>query len=189
MTGYAGAPDLGSATSKTLHNEPVAGITPTTNGHGYWLYTKNGEVLAFGDAHLYKPSGQTDHGQMAGLEPASQLNHGQITGLEPASNNKGYWLVTNTGNVSAYGDAAFFGSTHLNARTIVGMATTPDNRGYWVVTSAGKVYRFGDAKLYRMNSAQPISARVTGIVATPDGHGYWLLLRNGQAVGFGDASR
>ncbi len=188
VTGYDGAPDLGSATGKTLHNEPVAGITPTTNGHGYWLYTKNGEVLAFGDAHLYKPAGQTDHGQMAGLEPASQMNHGQITGLEPASNNKGYWLVTNTGNVSAYGDAAVLGSIHLNTRTVVGMAATPDSHGYWVVTAAGKVYRFGDAKPYRMNGAQPISAKVIGIVATPDGNGYWLLLRNGQAVGSGDAS-
>ena len=59
----------------------------------------------------------------------------------PASNpgslgdSLGYRMVTSTGGVLTFGDAAFYGTTaskHLNA-PIVAMAPTPDGHGYWLI--------------------------------------------------------
>jgi hypothetical protein len=109
--------------------------------------------------------------------------------MTPTRDNKGYWLVTATGNVSAYGDATALGGSNANKQQpVVGMAATPDGHGYWLVTVAGKVYRFGDAQLYSAIAPQGTVAGVIGIVVTSDGHGYWLLLRDGRFAGFGDAA-
>jgi BclA C-terminal domain/Collagen triple helix repeat (20 copies) len=67
----------------------------------------------------------------------------------------GYWLVTSTGQVYAYGGATNFGG--MTGRTltkaIVGIASSPDGKGYWLFGADGGVFAFGDAAFYGSRDA------------------------------------
>ncbi len=98
-------------------------------------------------------------------------------GISSDPHGGGYWLVSASGSVAAFGDAPSYGSTagaHLNA-PIVGMASTPDGSGYWEVASDGGVFTFGDAQFYGSLGAQQVIYPIAGIAIDPDGGGYWLL--------------
>ena len=72
-----------------------------------------------------------------------------------AETGAGYWLVTSTGQVYAYGGANNYGGLggqHLN-KPIVGMASTPDGGGYWLFGADGGVFAFGDAPFYGSQAA------------------------------------
>ncbi len=74
----------------------------------------------------------------------------------------GYWLVTSTGQVYAYGGATNYGDMvghHLN-KTIVGISSTPDGRGYWLFAEDGGVFAFGDAAFYGSQGATGTSSPV-----------------------------
>ncbi len=103
--------------------------------------------------------------------------------------NAGYWLVSRSGGVSAYGNAHYYGSTgawHLK-QPIVGMAATPSGHGYWLVARNGAIFSFGDAKLHGSAADMHLSEPVVGIARTPSGNGYWLVERNGNVFAFGNA--
>jgi hypothetical protein len=70
-----------------------------------------------------------------------------IEGMAATPDGGGYWLVSASGGVFGFGDAAFQGSLNgvSRASPIVDMATTPDGGGYWLVDAAGSLYPFGDA--------------------------------------------
>ena len=83
----------------------------------------------------------------------------------------GYWVVTRSGDVAAFGSAVAYGSlegTHLNA-PIVGIAPTPDYGGYWLVASNGAVFAFGDATFYGSMGGLHLNAPIVGIAAAPTG--------------------
>jgi hypothetical protein len=109
----------------------------------------------------------------------------------PAS--RGYWLVSPSGLVAAYGGAKSLGSVAglASGNRAVAIAATPGAGGYWVVTSQGAVYAFGDARyqgglvgLFR--PARP-GAPIVGISAAVGGEGYRLVDALGQVYSFGDA--
>ncbi|HUY86531.1 MAG TPA: hypothetical protein VMU77_05410, partial [Acidimicrobiales bacterium] len=63
----------------------------------------------------------------------------------------GYWLLTSQGNVLAYGDAVYFGSSAQTGALppgaqAVAMVSTADGNGYWIFSSSGGVYSYGDAQ-------------------------------------------
>jgi hypothetical protein len=102
----------------------------------------------------------------------------------------GYWVVSPSGALSAYGSAPNLGSMAgqaLNA-PIVGIAATPDGRGYWLVAADGGVFSFGDAAFYGSTGALHLNQPVVGIASTPSGHGYWLVAADGGVFSFGDAA-
>jgi hypothetical protein len=104
-------------------------------------------------------------------------------------NGLGYWLVTPTGTVTTFGNAAFFGSMTnqpLN-KPIVGIASTSDGKGYWLVASDGGVFAFGDAGFYGSEGGQHLNRPIIGIASTPDGKGYWLVASDGGVFAIGDA--
>jgi len=87
-------------------------------------------------------------------------------------NGQGYWLVSSTGDVSAFGSADLYGSLtgqHLNA-PIVGIVPTADAKGYWLVAKDGGVFAFGDApfvgSLGAMGLMSPIVAMANANAAT-----------------------
>lgn len=42
----------GSTDATTAFGQPVVGMTPTPDGHGYWLFSASGGSAALGDAPL-----------------------------------------------------------------------------------------------------------------------------------------
>ena len=94
-----------------------------------------------------------------------------------------------TGSVSAFGDAAPYGSpvgSQLAAR-LTGMATTSDGHGYWLVAADGGVFTSGDAAFYGSEGGSGIRTPFVGIAPTPSGQGYWIANIFGTVFNFGNA--
>lgn len=101
----------------------------------------------------------------------------------------GYWLVSSTGIVHAYGAARLFGSmagNHVSGR-IVDIAPTSSGRGYWLFGSDGAVYNFGDAAWKGAMRDTGVSSPIVAGVATPTDNGYWLFGSDGAVYALGDA--
>jgi hypothetical protein len=108
----------------------------------------------------------------------------------PLPDGKGFWTVTSSGVVSAYGSAASLGDLSgraLNA-PVVGIAATPSGNGYWLVASDGGIFSFGDASFYGSTGSLHLNRPIVGMTATPSGHGYWLVASDGGIFSFGDAT-
>ena len=71
-----------------------------------------------------------------------------VAGRTEAGAGSGYWLVTSTGQVYAYGGAPYYGGmdTRTLNKPIVGIVSTSDGKGYWLIASDGGVFAFGDAR-------------------------------------------
>ena len=63
----------------------------------------------------------------------------------PDASGNGYWLVTRTGNVYTFGDAAYDGAPGNTGSPVTSAVGTPDGNGYWSLTANGTVYNYGDA--------------------------------------------
>ena len=101
----------------------------------------------------------------------------------------GYWLVTSSGGVMAFGDARNHGSIRspISGHVIAIVATT-DGQGYWIACSTGGVFNFGDAAFYGSANTASAGLPIVAMAATPDGDGYWLADANGTVFSFGDAA-
>jgi hypothetical protein len=131
--------------------------------------------------------GEGGSASVASAATPSTVAHATASCAGP--DGEGYWEVTSTGQVYAYGAATSYGSitTHLT-KPIVGIAPSVDGRGYWLVASDGGVFAFGDAPYEGSTGALHLNAPIVGIAATPDGQGYWLVASDGGVFAFGDAA-
>ena len=177
VTPLGGAPQLGSPAASALQlTQPVMGMAPTPDGHGYWLVASDGGIFSYGDAQFYGSTGSL------------RLNQ-PVVGMAPTPDGHGYWLVASDGGIFSFGDAQFYGSTgslRLN-QPIVGMAPTPDGHGYWLVASDGGIFSYGDAQFYGSTGSLHLNRPIQGMAPTPDGNGYWLVAADGGVFNFGDA--
>jgi hypothetical protein len=106
----------------------------------------------------------------------------------PDASGKGYWLVTATGNVYAFGDAVKYGSPGPRSTPVTAAARTADGAGYWILYADGTVAAFGDAP----NFTGPIGAvggsdPATAMLSTADGGGVWIVSANGSVFAYGYA--
>lgn len=164
------ADNVGDMAGATL-NQPMVGMSPTSDGGGYWLVASDGGIFAFGDAAF--------HGSMGG----THLNK-PVVGMSVTPDGGGYWMVATDGGIFSFGDASFYGSmgsVPLN-QPIEGMTATPDGRGYWMVASDGGVFCFGDAAFHGSLGGRTLSAPIAGMI--PNGNGYTLIGQDGQAYPF-----
>ncbi len=102
---------------------------PATDG--YWVALADGTVAGFGAPDL---GPQSDNGPVD-----------TVVGIEAAHDGTGYWEVTRSGGVYAYGEAPFQGSAGalpLNT-PVSGMAVDAANGGYWLTALDGGVFAFG----------------------------------------------
>lgn len=139
--------------------------------------------------------------------------YGSVTGSHtvvaatPTPDGGGYWIVTRSGHVFAYGDAKYYGDTYTLGMTglsgakplnapIVGIAADPSGTGYWLVAADGGVFNFGSAPflgstytygITGFTGKRPLNAPITAMVAAPSGTGYWLIAKDGGVFDFGDA--
>jgi hypothetical protein len=172
----SGANYLGSVALSAIRR-PVAGMSSTPTGRGYWLVADDGGVFSFGDAHFYGSTG------------AIHLN-APIVDMAATPSGRGYWLVASDGGIFSFGDAHFYGSTgaiRLN-RPVIGMAATPSGRGYWLVASDGGVFSFGDARFHGSTGGLRLNRPVVDMASTGTGRGYWMAASDGGIFSFGDAS-
>jgi hypothetical protein len=106
----------------------------------------------------------------------------------PDASGNGYWLVTASGHVYAFGDAVNYGAPGPQSVPVTSAVRTSDGGGYWILFSNGTVDAFGDAA----NLAGPVGDLgglnpATTIFATSDGNGYWVASANGSVYNYGDA--
>ena len=106
----------------------------------------------------------------------------------PASERRGYWMVTRTGDVYAFGDARNYGSADVGRSSAVDLEPHPDGNGYWLVTDRGTVFSFGSAPHLGGGPGLNRDESVTSLSATPSGNGYWLFTSAGRVLPYGDAS-
>ena len=93
-------------------------------------------------AACVKPANEAVQGAVVSMATVSVLVASAPEGSD-GSQCAGYWVVTRSGDVAAFGSAVAYGSlegTHLNA-PIVGIAPTRDYGGYWLVASDGSGVR------------------------------------------------
>ena len=85
------------------------------------------------------------------------------------------WLLAGSadGDVSASGDAGFYGSARVPTLTGPSWAwpPPPTDGGYWLVASTGQVFSFGDAGFSARPAARAFSKPIVGIIADPGRHG------------------
>lgn len=101
----------------------------------------------------------------------------------------GYWILTEDGNVSPFGDAQALGSlkgSRLRA-PVVDIRATPSGNGYWILAADGGVFSFGDAQFHGSTGAMKLNQPVVAMAATRSGDGYWLVARDGGIFTFGAA--
>ncbi|MCP4959944.1 MAG: hypothetical protein GY925_11845 [Actinomycetia bacterium] len=97
----------------------------------------------------------------------------------------GYWLLTNEGQISAFGDAPDLGQQASSGW--VDFTAVPNASGYWTLNQDGQVEAFGDAPLLGDLATVGHAGRAVALAATPSGIGYWIFTDEGAAIAFGDA--
>jgi hypothetical protein len=114
------------------------------------------------------------------------LPTGSVVGIATTPDDGGYWIVNNTGNVVACGDAPSFGSLGVApTHPIVGIAATPDGAGYYLVASDGGIFTFGDALFRGSTGSLRLNRPVVGMGVDPATGGYWLVASDGGIFSFG----
>ena len=170
---YGTAPFEGAASSVAL-NSPIVDMVPTADGLGYWEVAADGGVFAYGDAGIRRLAGWDGPGHTDGrpwpptrrpvatgwssangnvtafnapnLGPAADaLPATPVVGIAATADGKGYWEVTRSGAVYAYGDAAYQGPAAAldPAAPIVSITAQPGSGGYWLVGADGGVFAYG----------------------------------------------
>ncbi|MGQ0825504.1 MAG: hypothetical protein ACT4OX_10860 [Actinomycetota bacterium] len=112
------------------------------------------------------------------------------TGVIVVSGRDGYWMVTSTGTVYAFGLVAHHGDGRpVPGTKVVDLEPTPSGNGYWLLTDDGDVFAHGDAEDYGRAFLPEFwyGERATAISRTPAGDGYWIFTDLGRAIELGDA--
>jgi hypothetical protein len=169
---------FGSATSdpslaEVALSAPVVGGART--GTGSVLLSTDGSVFALGTAFHGGWNDGTAGGRVAAVLGAPGLD--------------GYWLVSATGAVRAFGAAPVIDGLPAAADRppIVAAALAPGGTGIWLAATDGSVYPLGTATPADGWLDGTLPSRVAAIVATPAGDGYWLVTTSGAIRAFGAA--
>jgi len=109
----------------------------------------------------------SSYGSEPGL-PASARVAAPVVGIAATPDGKGYWEVTSTGQMLAFGDAHLYGSMAGKPldKPVAGMTSTPDGKGYWLVGADGGIFSFGDARFYGSMAGKALNKPVVGIAAS-----------------------
>ena len=171
VTPKGGAPTLGEP-SGISRSDPILAVAGSSNGAGYLLVDRAGQVFNYGDV----PS-ESGPGPPAGSD---------VVGVALTSDGDGYWLVTSGGAVYPFGDASAFPGPEVSpSGDVIGIAASAGDQGYWLATSSGDVDAYGAAANV---GTLPIGYRAFPIVAiasSANGAGYVLASTRGTVFEFG----
>ena len=181
---FGSAPFLGSGVTRCSYQ--CFGFASTPDGSGYWMLSTSPPTSVFGFGSV---------SDLLNPDPLATLVASDATG-------KGGWLLDGeSGTVTAFGDAKWYGDATQFGLVgggwppygsfidwFQGIVGTPDGKGYWLVGLDGGVFAYGDAGFYGSMGGQPLDAPVCGMARTDDGKGYWLVSYDGGVFAFGDAA-
>lgn len=109
------------------------------------------------------------------------------TTAPPRPARSGYWMVTDDGDVYAFGDAGDHGDSGLRS-LVVDIEPTPSGGGYWVVDAYGNVTTHGDASASpRPTPALAPFEAVTSLSSAGAAGGYWLFTSRGRVLAYDGA--
>jgi hypothetical protein len=155
---------------------PAATASAAGASPGYVVVSRAGSAFAFGGV------------KYEGSPITRGFDTDNVVDTQVLTNGNGYWIVTSTGLVEAFGQAKFYGSAHA-AAPIVGIAATPDDLGYWLIDQDGDIAAFGDAHLHGSLPDAGLSVHnVVAMAATADGKGYYVANATGSVYSFGDTA-
>jgi len=159
MSGVAVLPSTASATAAEL------------NSFGVWFLSPSGVV-----------SGDPSFGDAIGDDFRAKT-------IEAGPSFDGYWIMSETGEVQAFGTSVFYGDLAELAlnQPPVDMVATASGLGYWIVAADGGVFAFGDAGFYGSLGGLNLVRPIVAIASTSTGNGYWLFAADGGVFAFGDA--
>jgi hypothetical protein len=146
-----------------------------------------GVVMAYGDdtvnAFDVAPDGDTMAGPVTAPPPPESTPDQQI---DTSGVNSGYWMITDAGDVHAFGDAHHLGNDPGAKR--VDIEPTRSGNGYWILAASGAVTAKGDARQLGDAAALLQSGeQAAALSATPTGDGYWIFTDRGRVLSFGAA--
>ncbi|MCA1844741.1 MAG: FG-GAP-like repeat-containing protein [Actinobacteria bacterium] len=98
----------------------------------------------------------------------------------------GYWMLSRSGTVYAFGGAASYGNAPVGNAAAVDMERTTSGNGYWVLDDRGDVFPRGDARDFG-GAALHSGERAVSLSATRDSGGYWVFTDRGRAITRGNA--
>jgi hypothetical protein len=140
---------------------PVVGLVPTPSGQGYWLVARDGGVFSFGDASFF---GSTYSLGLTGLLGPNPLP-APVVGMSATPTGQGYWLVSRTGHVWAFGDAPTLGSASSEVtEPVVALVDAPGDGLPTYSAAASGSYGY-DVSNYQCPDPLPASTQL-GIVET-----------------------
>jgi hypothetical protein len=209
----AGTSWFGSLPSRRVRSTSIVGMASTVDGRGYWLVSSSGRAYAFGDAAklrasagghrvagivadprggywLFTAAGNVFRSSHAGFYGSAAGRHAQtpIVGMASTADGRGYWMVSASGAVYAFGDATRV-RRRSPRRSVAGIAASPRG-GYWLFSASGNVYRGGGAGWFGSAAARRVrKPSIVAMASTADGRGYWLVSSSGRVYAFGDAAR
>jgi len=152
---------FGSTGSLRL-NQPIVSMIATRSGHGYWLVAADGGIFTFGDARFLGSTGslrlhrpiiggiatRTGRGYELVASDGGVFTFGDakffgsgarsgrtFVGLAPVRST-GYWLLTSSGSLVAFGAAR--PSSFSTHGQVVGVGALPGGNGGWVAGVAGQ---------------------------------------------------
>jgi hypothetical protein len=106
-----------------------------------------------------------------------------FTDIGVTRNGQGYALISENGEVYAFGTVQYRGNPLGFTGKMVGISVTDDGLGYVAISSAGQVYAFGTA-VYRGNPTG-FTGQIVDVSVTSDGLGYVAISSAGQVYAFG----
>jgi hypothetical protein len=149
------------------------GGTRMIGSRAYMDVSSSGQVYAWNSQYLGGSPGQYG---------------GHFTDAQVTAGDAGYWLLTSTGQVFAYGNARNAGDGAAgHTGDMIALGATRDGQGYYLLSASGQVYAYGDAT-YHGGSPTGFGGEFTDLEVTPSGNGYWLLTSSGQVYAYGDAA-
>ncbi len=110
-----------------------------------------------------------------------------VVGMAATRTGRGYWLVSDAGVVSVFGDATAYGDLAGRAlsKPIVGMAPSRDGAGYWLVATDGGIFSFGDAAFHGSAGGIRLNEPMVGMAEDSATGGYWSDASDGGIFAYG----
>lgn len=146
---YGDAPNLGYPVP--TGESALQQITGTPSGNGYWITDMNGVVTAYGDAVNYGSYSETSLNFSLSSTGYDEI----VSSFRATPTGNGYWILTNTGRVQAFGDAVDYGQNTViptESLTLLNMSVnllpSPDGTGYIISRGDGYMTPHGEVDLY-----------------------------------------